>query len=115
MVEKNRYQENFVYGKKILTLAVDLLRLTATVRFGNRKGRFVKKLPGETTTVFLLADESLAKIAAQKGKPITLTFDTANSNLKTWARSKKEELGFDSVEPNNEEAYRETVTKTYHP
>ena len=102
------------HGRKVLKLSINHDRGTATVRFGTREPTlFHRRKPQETTTVFLRADEILQSTAEKQGTPFVLQFDTANSRLKAWAKARQTELGFDSVEPQNEDAYRITVTKTY--
>lgn len=104
------------YGRKTLSVDINVDKKTASVRFGTREpGWLFRRKPGETTIIFQQAELILQSKVQQLDYPIQLLFDTANSQLKLWARDKKDLLGFDSIEPNDLDAYRITVLKTYYP
>lgn len=105
----------FALGHKTLSTDINLQTFTASVRFGSRKGLFVKKMQGETTGIFLIADNFIQNVANLVNHLIVLRFDTADSNLKLWARAKATRLGFNPIEPKEENSYRVTVIKTYFP
>lgn len=105
----------FALGCKTLLTDINLQTFTASVRFGSRKGLFIKKLPSETTNIFLMANKFIQHVANSVNHFIILRFDTADSNLKLWARTKASQLEFDSLEPNDENSYRVTIIKTYFP
>lgn len=67
----------------------------------------------ETTRIFFMADTILRSVAVRSGRSILLRFDTANSRLKQWILSNEDELGFDTVDPRSDRAYRITVEKMY--
>lgn len=101
-------------GNKSLSVDINTERNTATVRFGSRIPRWLyRKQPGETTTVFRLADQLLADTARSLHKSLILRFDTANRHLKHWILAHEAEFDFDAVEPRDIRAYRMTVRKTY--
>lgn len=102
------------YWSKALSVDIQPERGTATIRFGTRTPQWIyKRKEGEITHAFFMADEFLRSVAVQSGRSILLRFDTANSRLKKWVLHSKDHLGFDSVDPRSDQAYRITVEKTY--
>lgn len=114
MNESFKHSE-FSFGLKTISVDINLKVYSASIRFGSRKGLFIKKILGETTNLFLITDKYIQHVAKSVDHLIVLHFDTADSNLKLWARSKASQLGFDSIEPEDENSYRVTVEKTYFP
>lgn len=89
---------------------------TATIRFGTREPYWLyKKKPGETTTIFQMADHSLQKQAQETNEPYTLLFDTSNSNLKQWLDAQNNQLNFDEVSNHDETTYHVWAKKVYQP
>jgi hypothetical protein len=89
---------------------------TASIRIGTRDPLWLHpRIPGESTHLFLEAENVIRQRVEEKGFPITLRFDTANSAMKQWILVQKDVLGFDIVEPDDPQAYRLTVVKTYMP
>lgn len=107
--------EEFALGRKTISVDINLQLHRASIRFGSRNGLFINKIPGETTRLFLVADNLIQNVTNEASHAITLNFDTANGNLKLWARTKAPILGFDSIEPEDKESYRITVEKKYFP
>lgn len=102
------------YGSKTLSVDMQPERGTATIRFGTRTPRWLyKRKEKETTRIFSMAEDILNAVAIRSGRSILLRFDTANSRLKQWILSNEDTLGFDSVDPRSDRAYRITVEKMY--
>jgi hypothetical protein len=101
------------YGSKILSVDINVESYTASLRFGNRSGFFIKKKPEETTEICIRGDSTIQQTADSIKQPITLRFDTANSRLKLWALSVQDKFGF-TIEGGIDD-YRITVSKEYTP
>lgn len=83
------------------------------MRFGtNEPAWLYPRKQNETTILFGEADKILNEIANVWG-PIVLQFDTANGNLKLWAKSRTYIFKFDEVAQDGVLGYRITVTKRY--
>lgn len=107
-------QRELAYGGKTLTVCINTDTKSAQFRFGTREPRWLHpRIRGETTAIFKLGEDVVREKAALLNIPIHMTFDTANSNLKLWALGHKEDLQFDSVDPEDPRSYRVTVTKVY--
>lgn len=105
--------KDLFYGRKSLSLDVNLETGSASIRFGTRTPSWLYwRRVHETTKLFKKADQRLRDLVDKWGTPITLRFDTADAKMKLWAESRKEELGFDSIETGGG-GYRITVTKNY--
>jgi hypothetical protein len=119
MVERRDCEDiisrDFHYGRKSISVNVNMDKLSASIRIGTIGQWWRKKNIGETTSVFLKADSFIQDIADNRNQSICLIFDTADTNLKIWARTRKDFLHFDSVEPVDIDSYRLTVRKTYFP
>lgn len=102
------------HGKKVLELDINIDRRTASLRFGNSPDILRAKKPHETTIAFIEVDGIMQQTTDSESKPIILSFDSANTNLKTWMKKHREQFGF-TIKPDKENAYRETVTKIYSP
>lgn len=106
--------EDVYCGSKTLSVDIQSENGTATIRFGTRTPRWLyKRKEKETTRIFFMADTILRSVAVRSGRSILLRFDTANSRLKQWILSNEDELGFDTVDPRSDRAYRITVEKMY--
>lgn len=109
--------KNLAFGSKTLSVDIYVDRASATMRFGTRNIPLIgRRIPGETTRIFLEGEQVIQKAVESTGSPIRLQFDTANTRLKAWLRARKEELGL-RVEPEEDtgDVYRLTESKNYTP
>ena len=102
------------YGGKSLALDINAEKATASIRFGTRRFGKLLRRPNETAQIYLIAEAIIAKWVLAHNQGLTLRFDTANTNLKVWARLHQEDLGFD-VKPANRNSWRVTVVKRFFP
>lgn len=108
------FHKELSYGSKTLSLNINDEKGTASMRFGTGRTDRKSRIPGETTCIYLLAEAIICQWVNTKSKEITLRFDTANTNLKKWARFHQEDLGF-CLDPEDPNSWRVTVEKTFSP